>query len=134
VVTSAYSGTTLDVGLVLHIRCSLYPNSHPLVRLRHNLAYVSIPGHGTIPSFIDDLCHTLPFDFKRALSVATTYGLTNPSETNRFSIFVILSFKSVDITFNLLSKVRLLGGRYDKDRAPHTFMIFLLYGKSKHRK
>jgi hypothetical protein len=93
---------------------------------------VSIPEQGTIPSFIDGSCHTLPFDFKRALSVATTYGLTIPSETNRFPIVDILSLISLDMVFNRLSKVRLLG-RYAEDN-PHAFITLLLNGKSKQRK
>jgi hypothetical protein len=67
------------------------------------------------------------------VSVATTYGLTNPSMTNRFPIVAILSLISVDIVFNRLSNVRLLGGKYDIDN-PHALKIFLLYGKFKHRK
>jgi hypothetical protein len=94
---------------------------------------VSIPEQGTIPSFIDDSCHTLPFDFKSALSVATTYGLSIPSGTNTFPIVDILLFISVDMVFNRLSKVRLLGGRYAEDN-PHAFITLLLYGKSKQRK
>ena len=123
-VTSADSGTTLDVGSVLHIMCSLYPNSHPLLRLRPHFASLSIPEHGTIPSFIDDLCHTLPFDFKRAVSVARIYALTRPSTTNRFPIIAILFLISLDIVFNRLSNVRLLG-RYDDDN-PHALKIFSL--------
>ncbi|MDN5868182.1 MAG: hypothetical protein L0H55_12405 [Candidatus Nitrosocosmicus sp.] len=44
----------------------------------------------------------------------------------------ILSLISVDIVFNLLSNVHLLG-RYDKDK-PQAFTILLLYGRSEHRK
>src|SRR4249920_735134 len=110
---------------VLDVICNLYPNIHRLVRPNPHLASVSIPDLGTTPSFIDDLCHTaLPLDFKSAVSVATTRGLTRPSTTNRFPIVDILFLISVDIVFNRLSKVRLLG-RYDADN-PHTFKIFLL--------
>src|SRR4249919_55825 len=113
--------------------CSLYPNIHSLVWLNPHLASVSIPEHGTIPSFIDDLCHTLPFDFNSAVSVATTYGLTRPSMTNRFPIVDILFFISADMVFNRLSKVRLLGGKCNTDN-PQAFIILLLYGRFKHRK
>ena len=78
-------------------------------------------------------CHTLPFDFKRALSVATTtYGLTRPSMTNRLPIVAILSLISADMVFNRLSKVRLLG-RY-AEYNPHAFITLLLNAKSKQRK
>ncbi len=70
----------------------------------------------------DDACQTLPFDFKSALSVATTHGLTNPSNTNRFPIVAILSLISLDMVFNRLSKVRLLGGKCDTDK-PQAFVI-----------
>ena len=78
-------------------------------------------------------CATLYPYFKRAVSVAIACALTNPSMTNRFPIVAILSLISVDIVFNRLSNVRLLGDRYAEDN-PHAFTILLLYGKSKHRR
>jgi hypothetical protein len=86
---------------------------------------VFIPDQGIIPSLIDDLCHTtLPLDFKSAVSGETTRGgLTRFSPTNRFPIVAILSFISVDLVFNLLSKVRLLD-MYESDN-PQAFITFL---------
>ena len=46
---------------------------------------------------------------KGVLSIARMYGLTKPSETNRFPIAAILSLISVEMVFNRLSNVRLLG-------------------------
>ncbi len=66
-------------------------------------------GHGTIPFFMDDLCHTLPFAFIRVLSIAVIERSTNPPTTNRYPIVDILSFISVEMVFNRLSNVRLLG-------------------------
>ncbi len=68
-----------------------------------------MPEQGTTPFFIDDLCHTLPFAFIRVLSIAVIERSTNPSTTNRYPIVDILSFISVEIVFNRLSNVRLLG-------------------------
>jgi hypothetical protein len=65
VVTLAVIGTTSSP--VVHVRCSLYPNIHPLVWLYPHLAFVSIPRQGTTPFSMDDLCHTLPFAFIRVL-------------------------------------------------------------------
>ena len=72
--------------------------------------------------------------FKKGMSIARMYGLTKPSETNRFAIAVILSLISVEMVFNRLSNVRLLG-RYDSTTDnPQAFITFLLYGKSIERK
>jgi len=62
-----------------------------------------MPEHGTIPFFIDDVCHIGPFAFKRVLSIAVIERSTNPSKTNRYPIVDILSFISVEMVFNLLS-------------------------------
>ena len=112
VVTSAARGTIKES--VLDIRCSLYPNIHPLVWLKPHLAFASIPEHGTIPFFMDDACQTLPFDLSKVLSTARIYGLTRSSKTNRFPIVDILSLMSSETVFRRLSKVRLLG-RYDTE-------------------
>ena len=58
---------------------------------------------------MDDLCYTLPFAFSRVLSIAVIEGSARPSLTNRYPIVDILSFISVEIVFNRLSNVRLLG-------------------------
>ncbi len=50
---------------------------------------------------------------------------TDASETNRFPVVAILPLISADIVFNLLSNVRLLGGKYDNSN-PHAFSILLL--------
>ena len=107
-------------------------NIHPLVWLKPHPASVSIPERDTIPFFMDDLCHTLPWALISVLAIARICGLTIPSETNRHPIVVILSsLMSIEIIFKPLSKVRLLGrDRMDK---PHTFITFLLYGKSMER-
>ncbi len=69
-----------------------------------------MPGHGTSPFFMDDLCYTLPFAFSRVLSVAVIERSTNPSVVvNRYPIVAILCLISVEIVFNRLSNVRLLG-------------------------
>ncbi len=69
-----------------------------------------MPGRGTTPFSMDDLCHTLPFAFIRVLSVAVIERSTNPSiATNRHPIVDILCLTSVEIVFNRLSNVRLLG-------------------------
>jgi len=68
-----------------------------------------MPGQGTIPFSIEDLCHTWPFAFKRVLSIAVMERSTNPSLTNRYPIVDILSFISVEMVFKRLSNVRLLG-------------------------
>ena len=134
VVTSAVRGTTTEES-VLHTIWSLYPNIQPLVWLKPHLASVSIPEWGNIPSFMDDTCQTWPLSaLRRVLSIARMYGLTKPSETNRFAIAVILSLISVEMVFNRLSNVRLLG-RYDSTTDnPQAFITFLLYGKSIERK
>jgi hypothetical protein len=83
---------------------------------------------------MDDACQTLPFDLSKVLSTARMYGLTKLSETNRFPIAVILSLISVEMVFNRLSNVRLLG-RYDSTTDnPQAFIILLSYGKSIERK
>ena len=70
VVTSAVRGNTRLPTDVVDVRCSLYPKTHPLVWLYPHLASVSMPERGTTPLFIDDLCHTQPFAFRRVLSIA----------------------------------------------------------------
>ena len=53
VVTSAVRGTTVLSIAAVHVRCSLYSNSHPLVWLSpHHLASVSMPEVGTTPFFL----------------------------------------------------------------------------------
>ncbi len=95
---------------VVQVRCNLYPKIHLFVWLYPHLASVSMPEQGTIPFFMDDLCHTGPFAFKRVLSTAAVIeGSTMPSTTNRYPIVDILCLISVEIVFNLLSNVRLLG-------------------------
>jgi hypothetical protein len=94
---------------------------------------VSIPGHGTTSSFIDDLCHTLPFDFKRALSVATTYGLINPSATNRFPIVDILSLISLDMIFNIYQRSVCLVVMVDRKRIIHRLSLFFDYKANPNR-
>ncbi len=49
------------------------------------------------------------FYFKRVLSIAVIERSTRPSATKRCPIVDILSFISVDMVFNRLSNVRLLG-------------------------
>ena len=49
------------------------------------------------------------FCFYRVLSIAVIERSTNPSTTNRYPIVDILSFISVEMIFNRLSNVRLLG-------------------------
>ena len=64
------------------------------------------------------------------------YGLTKPSETNRFPIADILSFMSVEMVFNRLSNVRLLG-KYDSTTESQSTGFHypsMLYGKSMERK
>jgi hypothetical protein len=72
---------------------------------------VSIPGQGTSPFPMDDLCHTQPFVFIRLLSVAVIeVSTTKRSVTNRYPIADILPFTSiVEIVFNRLSNVHLPG-------------------------
>ncbi len=69
-----------------------------------------MPEHGTIPFFInDDVCHTGPFALKEYCLLVIERS-TNPSiATKRCPIVDILSFISVDMVFNCLSNVRLLG-------------------------
>ena len=68
-----------------------------------------MPGRGISHFFIDDLCHTGPFAFIRVLSIAVIERSTNSSTTNRYPIVDVLSFISVEMVFNRLSNVRLLG-------------------------
>ena len=94
-----------------------------------HLAFVSIPERGTIPFFIDDLCHIEgPLALISVLSIAVINGSTISSEMNRCPIAVILSLISTEIVFNLLSNVLLLGG--DNVDIPHAFITFLLYCRS----
>src|SRR4051812_36940923 len=96
---------------VLDIKCNLYPNIHPFVWLLPHLVSVSIPELGTIPFFIDDLCHIEgPLALISVLSIAVINGSTISSEMNRCTIAFILSLISTEIVFNLLSNVLLLGG------------------------
>jgi hypothetical protein len=71
---------------------------------------------------------------KGVLSIARMYGLTKPSETNRFPIAAILSLISVEMVFNRLSNARLLGKYDSATDNPQAFIILLLYGKSMERK
>src|SRR4051794_4504136 len=93
-----------------------------------------MPGHGTIPFFMDDLCHTLPFAFIRVLSTAamewSSSSNTMPSVTNKFPIVDILCLISVEIAFNRLSNVRLLG----MDTNPQANASLWLYRQSMLRK
>src|SRR5215211_3283901 len=109
---------------VLDVICSLYPNIHPLLWLNPHLASVSIPERGTTSLVIDDLCQICPLALSNVLSIATMYGSTSLSFTNRFPIVDILSLMSTDIVESLLSNV-LLSGRLVN---PHAFNTFLLYG------
>ncbi len=80
---------------------------------------------------MDDLCHTLPFAFIRVLSTAAAIeGSAIPSTTNRYPIVDILSFISVEMVFNRLSNVRLLG----MDTNPHANANLWLYRQSNFRK
>ncbi len=121
VVTSAVRGTTSLP--VVHVKCSLYPKTHPLVWLYPHLASVSMPGQGTIPFSMDDLCHTLPFAFSRVLSTAVIEWSVIHSVTNRYPIVDILPFISVDMVFSLLSNVRLHG----MDTKPQAIASLRLY-------
>src|SRR6478609_8472805 len=89
-----------------------------------------MPGHGTTPFFMDDLCHTLPFAFISVLSTASIEWLSStntiPSVTNKFPIVDILCLISVEIVFNRLSNVRLLG----MDTNPQANASLWLYGQS----
>ncbi len=90
-----------------------------------------MPEQGTIPFFMDDLCHTGPFAFKRVLSTAAVIeGSTMPSTTNRHPIVDILCLISVEIVFSLLSNVRLLGIFI----RPQAIASLWLYRQSKMRK
>ncbi len=89
-----------------------------------------MPERGTSPFFIDDLCHTGPFAFKRVLSIDVIERSTNPSTANRHPIVDILSFISVEIIFSLLSNVRLLGIFI----RPQATASLRLYGQSNFRK
>ena len=121
---SADNGTINEP--VLHARCILYPNIHPLVLLNPHRASVSIPERGTSFFFMFDLCHTCPFAFNNEPSTDTMDGSTNPSFMKSIPITSILDLMSIDITLNLLSNV-LLSGNLSK---PHAFITFLLYGMS----
>jgi hypothetical protein len=79
---------------------------------------------------IDDLCHTQPFALIRVLSIAVIERSTNPSTTNRYPIVEILSFISVEMVFNRLSNVRLLG----IDTRPQANASLWLYRQSMLRK
>ncbi len=94
VVKSADNGTINE--LVLHARCSLYPNIHPLVLLNPHRASVSIPERGTSFFFMLDLCHTCPFAFNNELSTDTMAGSTNPSFMKSTPIAPILDLMSID--------------------------------------
>src|SRR6476646_3359816 len=85
-----------------------------------------MPGQGTIPFFMDDLCHKGPFAFKRELSVADIEGSATPSVTNRYPIVDIICLISVEIVFNRLSNVRMLG----MDTNPQANASLWLYGQS----
>ena len=68
-----------------------------------------MPGRGTTPFFMDDLCHKGPFAFMRVLSTTAIEESTNLSVTNRYPIVAILCLISIEMVFSLLSNVRLLG-------------------------
>src|SRR6478752_5984071 len=132
VVISAVRGTMISPAVVAvdEVRCSLYPKIHPFVWLYPHLASVSMPERGTTPFFMDDLCHTPPFAFKRVLSIAVIERSTIPSVTNRCPIVDILCLISVEIDFNRLSNVRLLG----IDTRPQASTSLRLYRQSMLRK
>ena len=74
--------------------------------------------------FMDDLCHIQPFAFIRVLSVAVTEGsATNPFVTNRYPIVDIICLIFVEIVFNRLPNVRLLG----MDTNPHAPLLVCDY-------
>ena len=81
-------------------------------------------GRGTTPFFMDDLCQTRPFTFKRELSTAVIERSTNPSTTKRCPIADILSLTSIEMVFNRLSNVRLLLGIVVR---PHAIASLWLY-------
>ena len=84
---------------------------------------------------MDDTCQTWPLlALRRVLSTARMHGLTKPSDTNRFPIAAILSLMSVEMVFNRLSNVRLLGKYDSATDNPQAFVILLLYGKPMERK
>ena len=85
-----------------------------------------MPGQGTIPFFMDDLCHKGPFAFKRELSVAVIEGSAIHSVTNKYPIVDIICLTFVEIVFSLLSNVRLLG----MDTNPHANASLWLYRQS----
>ena len=61
------------------------------------------------------------------MSVATTYGLTNPSTTNNFPIVDSLSLISVEIVFNRLSNGQLyLADRKDDLGIDYNNLNFIL--------
>ena len=95
-----------------------------VTELNPHLAPISIPERGNTPLIMDDLCQRWPLALSNVLSIATMYGSTNLSFTNRFPIVDILSLMCTDIVESLLSNV-LLSGRLVN---PHAFNTFLLYG------
>ncbi len=99
----------------------------------HHLAYVSMLGQGTIPFFIDDLCYTLPFAIKRERSIPVIEGfstITSCSATNRCPIVDIFPLIFLEMAFNLLLNVRLLGIK----TRPYASASLRLYGQSNSRK
>src|SRR5215217_613917 len=125
VVKSATRGTITEP-IVLDIKCNLYPNIQPFVWLNPHIASVSIPERGTIPFFIEDLCHTYPLALIRVLSAERIDGSTIFSRTKSSPIAAILFLISSDIVVRRLSNVLLLGIL----DSPHPFITFLLYDRS----
>ncbi len=80
-------------------------------------------GRVIIPFFINNLCYTLPFAFKRVMSIAVIERSTMPSKTNRYPIVDILPFTSVDMVFSTLSNVRL----HEMDSRRHASARLRLY-------
>ncbi len=110
VVTSDVNGIIRSPAIVVDVICIYIQKSILWYDSIPHRASVSIPERGTTPlSFIDDVCHTLPFAFKRVLSIAVIERSTMPSKTNRYPIVDILSLISVEMVFNLLPNVRLDG-------------------------
>ena len=58
------------------------------------------------------------------LSIAVIETSTNPSTTNRYPIFNIISFISVEIVFNPLSNVRLLLGIFTRPQANASLWLY----------
>lgn len=90
VVISAVNGITVSPAAVVDVICSLYPKTYFGMPMAH-LVFVSIPGRGTIPFFLDDLYYTWPFVFKRLLSIAVIEGCLSPIALKQKDIPLLLS-------------------------------------------